>query len=154
MPDWINIYAAVLCLLISRIFDGRKEGWRERERQIFQIVGINAEYWKCQKKWHTAGFWERLFVTLSITVLALPNWYLMAIFFAVALWFVWVLYDGLTNMPKELPYKRWYQKFFYSGTTQTGSKIDRLLGEYLPFIKLGYTLILPILITMYLTLEL
>ena len=160
MLEIISLYSTVAFLFTALVFHGRKEGWRERERQVFQDMAASAdEYRKCQRKWHRAGFWERFFIALAIIVAFMPNWYLMLLMASVALWFGWVLYDGLTNMPKDLSgvsgTSRWYQKFFYSGSkiTGTGSEIDIAMGQYLPFIKFIYTLLVPVFIVMYLYLE-
>jgi hypothetical protein len=154
MYNLISTYGSILFLLIAFYFTARKEGWRERERQVFQS-GDWWSYKRCQAKWHTAGFWQRLFMGLALIIQTLPDYRQMIMWGLVVLWFAWVGYDGWTNMPKDLSsvpgIKRWYQRFFYSGSTQTGSKIDRALGEYLPFIKLFYTILLPVFITIYLT---
>ena len=98
---------------------------------------------KSTKVWHGISF----IIRGSILVLWLPligvlSWQLFTIFGIGYLWFSWVFYDAMCNLLRPLP-GNFFQRFFYSGTKQsgTGSWIDRLAGEYLPFIKLAFTII-------------
>jgi len=157
---YIAVYGSVLFLLLAFYFTGRKEGWRERERQVLQESGSNDEYRKCQRKWHTAGFWQRLFIALAVVVQFLPDWISCLFWLSVALWFGWVGYDGWSNMYKKLTgiivpgEPTFFQRFFYSGTTGTGtgSVIDQKFGTWLPTIKIIYTVLVIVFIALYLIL--
>jgi len=149
-------YLSIALILSGLYFTGRKEGWRERSRQISFIDA--DEYKLSQEKWHTAGFWQRLFLGFALVVQVVPNWQAIILWSAITLWFSWVGYDGWTNLPRNLaPFIKqdrfkWFRRFFYSGTVKTGtySKIDLALGEYLPTIKIIYTSATMLLMLIYL----
>jgi len=110
---------------------------------------------KVGKLWHG---WAAL-VKVGIPVLWLPTyfaldlntWLLVGISF---IWFNWVGWDGILNMCRLTLDGNWLQRFFYSGSKSTGttSIIEIKLGEYLPFIKMSYTVAAIIGIIMLLTL--
>lgn len=141
-------YLPITLILAGLYFTGVKEGWRERSRQLSSTVDA-AEYKTAQEKWHTAGFWQHIVLGLALIIPIIPNWYELAFWSFITIWFTWVGYDGWTNLPKDLtPFIKqdrfkWFRRFLYSGTKKTGtySKIDLAFGEYLPTIKLWYTVL-------------
>lgn len=93
-------------------------------------------------QFHGFGFILRA----SLLILWIPfigEWTLLewAFYLSLYLWVAFVLYDGMCNLLRPHLPGNLYQKFFYSGSAKSGttSIIDKLLGEYLPIIKVAFT---------------
>ena len=104
--------------------------------------------------WHGIAALIRLGIpVLFIPVYFVVDWHIMTAFLIAFVWMNWVGWDAMCNLLRPLE-GSFFQRFFYSGTVKSGttSLIDRLFGEYLPFIKMSYTVVAIIGIIMLLTL--
>jgi len=104
---------------------------------------------KVGKLWHG---WA-LLVKVGIPVLWLPTYFVLpvttwAIVGIAFLWFSWVGWDAILNLLRLSLEGNFLQRFFYSGNKKTGttSVIELLVGEYLPFIKMAFTIVVLIVV--------
>jgi len=103
--------------------------------------------------WHGIAALIRIGVPiLFIPVYFVVDWHILTAFLLGFVWLNWVWWDAICNLSRPLE-GNFFQRFFYSGTVSSGttSIIDRLLGQYLPFIKMAFTIITIIGIIMLLT---
>ena len=139
------------CVLLAFVFTGLKEGAREKERQLrnsdvqMKVSDAIKEFNKWQSRWHSYGFVERFFIGLTPMIFFWPDVHGLIAVGLFNLWMAWVLYDGLTNTWKDLPYKKTncLKRFFYSGSkaTGTGSKLNQWIGENMDFVKFAYSFV-------------
>lgn len=149
--EWIMTFFIFFTLLIALGFTGSKEGWRERERQV---MNHERERKWASIRWHCDGWAQRAFIVLASVAPFYIHWQIGLLALGISLWFAWVFYDALTNLPKDLssvfPTKpTFYQRFFYSGSTKTGtgSWWDIHTKGRMPLFKKIYTLItIPIVV--------
>jgi hypothetical protein len=103
--------------------------------------------------WHGFGFLIRV-ALLALLIPYIWQWQMAdyVLYLSLWLWMAWVGYDATINLLRRVP-GNLFQRFFYSGSKQSGttSVIDKMIGDYLPMIKLTYTVLTIIYAVFYLT---
>lgn len=136
--EYLAIYQAfVICILLG-VWMGLILRWND--------VQNYAKKNRAGRQWHAVGFVTRIAAMLVMFpfILTCPI-HEIILYLSIYLWLSWVLYDALCNLLR--PYYsvpgNLLQRFFYSGSKKSGttSFIDRTFSDYLPFMKMGYTLL-------------